>query len=612
MKIIKLQPSCKDYLWGGTRLKEEFNKKYDGKILAETWELSCHKDGPSFLDYEGKKITLRQYIDLKGKGILGTNCASFDDFPILIKFIDAKNNLSIQVHPDNAYALKNEGQYGKTEMWYVVDAKEGAFLYYGFEKEISKEEFARRIENDTLLEVLHKAPVKKGDVFFIESGTIHAIGKDIIIAEIQQNSNVTYRVYDYGRVGPDGKKRQLHVDKALDVTRLERVPKRDFGSHLGICDYFQTDYVNTADNGTYHDCADASSFVHILCLSGQATVRTQDESLDFGKGDSIFIEASAGDFVIEGQCEAILTRVPARSYRLGVDVGGTFIKIGIVDNDNHIVDKISVSTDPNSDKNKIISDLCQAGLELIKKNGLELKNFRGAGIGMPGLIDVNHGVVLYSNNINWEDVPLKDIVEKELGIPVAVANDADCAALGEVKAGSGKGYRSAVMLTIGTGLGTGVILNGKVYTGSGVGSCEAGHSVLYAGGEQCTCGRQGCIEAYVSASALIKFARRATGEELNGKQIFERAKAGDAKLKAVVDKYISDFGLAVSNVANLYNPEAILLGGGVCAQGEVLTRPLEESLKQNVFGGAHRELPKIVIASLGNEAGMIGAANLID
>lgn len=204
MSILKLKPSCKDYLWGGHRLVEEYGKEYDGDVLAESWELSCHPDGPSVIvngDHVGK--TLQQYIEEEGKGVLGTHCGRFRDFPILIKFIDAKDNLSIQVHPDNRYALKNEGQYGKTEMWYVMDAGKDAFLYYGFKKEVSKEEFEKRIKENTLLEVLNAVPVQKGDVLFIESGTIHAIGKDILIVEIQQNSNVTYRVYDYGRGGND-------------------------------------------------------------------------------------------------------------------------------------------------------------------------------------------------------------------------------------------------------------------------------------------------------------------------------------------------------------------------------------------------------------------------
>ena len=214
MALLKLKPSFKDYLWGGHRLVDHYYKEYDGEILAESWELSCHPDGPSYIangTYTG--MTLRQFIEKEGKEVLGTNCAKFEDFPILAKFIDARDHLSIQVHPDNSYALQNEGQYGKTEMWFVMDCEPGSYLYFGFQKEISKEEFAERIANDTLTEVLNKVEVQKGDSFFIEAGTLHAIGKGILIAEIQQNSNLTYRVYDYNRKDAQGNTRELHIDK---------------------------------------------------------------------------------------------------------------------------------------------------------------------------------------------------------------------------------------------------------------------------------------------------------------------------------------------------------------------------------------------------------------
>ena len=178
MAILKLKPACKDYLWGGHRLADEFGIEYDGDILAEAWELSCHPDGPSIIvngEYAGR--TLKEYIDEKGMEVLGENCRRFREFPILTKFIDARDNLSVQVHPNNRYALKHEGQYGKTEMWYVLDAIPGSFLYYGFREEITREEFAKRIQENTLLEVLNAVPVKKGDVLFIESGTLHAIGE---------------------------------------------------------------------------------------------------------------------------------------------------------------------------------------------------------------------------------------------------------------------------------------------------------------------------------------------------------------------------------------------------------------------------------------------------
>ena len=195
-------------------MRDEYGKKCDFDKVAESWELSCHKDGNSVIDSgEYKGLTLSEYVEKAGKAVLGTDCEKFENFPILIKLIDAKDNLSVQVHPDNEYALRVEGEYGKTEMWYVVDCDPGASLLYGFTHEISKEEFRQRIENNTLLEVTNRVEVHPGDVFFIESRTLHAIGKGILIAEIQQNSNTTYRVYDYGRVGADGKPRQLHIEK---------------------------------------------------------------------------------------------------------------------------------------------------------------------------------------------------------------------------------------------------------------------------------------------------------------------------------------------------------------------------------------------------------------
>ena len=204
-------------------------------------------------------------VSCRHPGCLGTDCDKFEQFPILTKFIDAKNNLSIQVHPSNDYALKNEHQYGKTEMWYVLDCEPGAYLYYGFDHEISKAEFEERIKNNTLTEVLNAVPVHKGDCFFIPSGTLHAICKGIVIAEVQQNSNVTYRVYDYGRVGADGKPRALHVAKALDVTLRTPPVKHDFGSHLAQCEYFTVD----ARKGAFADAVDEKSFVSLLITEGR-------------------------------------------------------------------------------------------------------------------------------------------------------------------------------------------------------------------------------------------------------------------------------------------------------------------------------------------------------
>ncbi len=309
MEMFKLTPACKDYLWGGHRLVEEYGIDYHGEVCAEAWTLSCHKDGESMC--EGKALT--EVIRENGKEILGTNCEKFDDFPILIKLIDAKKPLSIQVHPDDDYALKNEGQYGKTEMWYILEAKEGAFLYQGFDHVITKEEFEDRIKNNTLEEVLHKVYVKRGDVIFISPGTLHAIGEGIVIAEIQQNSNVTYRIYDYGRLGADGKPRQLHIKQSVDVTKLEP-PKeyKDEGGHLASCQYFQVDHIEVKKETAFEFDVAKDSFVNLLAIEGKACVTSAEsgQEVQIRKGESLFIPAGAGKVKIEGESRVILTRIP--------------------------------------------------------------------------------------------------------------------------------------------------------------------------------------------------------------------------------------------------------------------------------------------------------------
>ena len=317
MAVLKLTPAFKDYLWGGTRLRDDFQKDCDFDKIAESWELSCHKDGPSTISNgEFKGLTLSEYIEKAGKSVLGTDCEKFDNFPILIKLIDAKDNLSVQVHPDNEYALRVEGEYGKTEMWYIVDCDEGATLLYGFKDTISKDEFAQRIADNTLLEVTNAVPVKKGDVFFIQAGTLHAIGKGILIAEIQQNSNTTYRIYDYGRVGKDGKPRELHVEKAKDVTDLcpakaypeTPIEQKDgyTSKLLSSCDYFTTYAIDVESKAVLE--ADEKSIVSLLILEGDGKV-IGDDTVEFRKGDSIFVPAGTGKFAVDGKCKAILTRV---------------------------------------------------------------------------------------------------------------------------------------------------------------------------------------------------------------------------------------------------------------------------------------------------------------
>jgi len=320
MKPFSLVPVFKDYLWGGTKLKTLFNKRTGISPLAESWELAAHPDGDCRIadgPFAGSALSefLRKFPES-----MGSCRASGGELPVLIKLIDAREPLSVQVHPDDEYAKRTEGGAGKTEMWYVLDREPGAFLYCGFEREVTRQELTRRIADGTVTEVLHKASVEPGDVFFMEAGTVHAIGAGIVIAEIQQNSNTTYRVFDYGRRGPDGKERPLHVAKALDVARRApacsvppggRPPVVLPGStlrRLARCAYFSVDLLELSEHCEYR--TDETSFLSLLCIDGSARLSEEEWRLDIAKGDSVFVPAREGTLFLEGRGSFLLTTVP--------------------------------------------------------------------------------------------------------------------------------------------------------------------------------------------------------------------------------------------------------------------------------------------------------------
>ncbi len=320
MKPVFLEPSCKDAIWGGMRLKKEFGKK-GGDRIAETWELSCHDNGPSIIrtgPYAGRALT--EYFK-ENRSAFGTACKKFDSFPLLVKLIDAKKDLSIQVHPDNAYALSHEGQYGKMEMWYVIDCEPGAKLFYGFSKKMTKEQFVQKIQDHTLPDALNAVPVKKGDVFFIPAGTVHSIGGGILLAEIQQNSDVTYRIYDYGRLGTDGKPRPLHIEKAAQTANLDPVvpdsrpqgkPSREEGAVrtlLACCEYFKTEHIEL--NGEISLFAGEASFHCLLFLDGEAVLHTGSaEVFRAVKGDTVFLPAGMGSYSLSGKAGLLVVSLP--------------------------------------------------------------------------------------------------------------------------------------------------------------------------------------------------------------------------------------------------------------------------------------------------------------
>ena len=317
---IFLRPTGKDYLWGGSRINDEFGKGIALEPLAETWECSTHPDGPSYAlggEFDGQSLAeiLKTHPDY-----LGTHPERGEGLPILIKFIDAKRDLSVQVHPTDEFAAAHEnGQRGKTEMWYVLDAAKDAKLVYGLRHDTDAEALRESIENGTVEKHLQTVPIAKNDVFFIEAGTIHAIGAGALIAEIQQSSNLTYRLYDYDRVDKNGHKRPLHVQKALAAANLRsstapRQPMRVLHYRPGCasellcrCKYFEVYrmLVNTERRQKVAYRADAMSFRVLLCVDGCGTVSFCNSASNIYKGDCLFLPADSVELSLHGQLQLL-------------------------------------------------------------------------------------------------------------------------------------------------------------------------------------------------------------------------------------------------------------------------------------------------------------------
>lgn len=314
--------------------------------------------------------------------------------------------------------------------------------------------------------------------------------------------------------------------------------------------------------------------------------------------------------------------------RIGIDIGGTTIKLGIVEEGKRITARKVIDTEADRlPAEQVLVNTAEAAKALLAENGFAETDCEFVGIACPGTCDSKEGKVPYSNNLNWKDVPLTRIMTEHLQIPCALANDADAAALGEVIAGAARGKSNAVMLTIGTGVGGGVIIDGKIFTGALLGGCELGHMLLKRGGRLCTCGRRGCLEAYASASGLIRTAKKKLKEDpislmalrkmydgdagkLNAKIIYDACKQGNRAAEKTVAHFNDCLSEGIANVVNVFRPEVVIIGGGVSAQGEYLTDALKKRVGKLCFGGECGQLPDIVCAELGNDAGIIGAANL--
>lgn len=311
-------------------------------------------------------------------------------------------------------------------------------------------------------------------------------------------------------------------------------------------------------------------------------------------------------------------------YYIGIDIGGMSIKGGLTNEKGEILFRHTVVTGSYTKEHTIASDLCVVVDELLKQSGISTAELCGIGVGSPGSIDSDAGIIRYSNNIPMEKVEISSPLSQKYGVPVSIANDADCAALGEQRFGGGMGKKDVILITLGTGVGSGFIIDGKLYSGRKSAGAEAGHMVIRTGGEKCNCGRRGCWERYASASGLIRQTTAVMGKypdslmhkiadvegKVSGKTAFDAAKQGDKAGAKVVKQYLKYVSEGIINLANIFRPQFILIGGGISHEGDYILKPLQRSLNSLTYGAKFNPKVKLALATLGNDAGLLGAAAL--
>lgn len=315
----------------------------------------------------------------------------------------------------------------------------------------------------------------------------------------------------------------------------------------------------------------------------------------------------------------------SQKYYLGLDVGGTNMVAGVVDEKHAIVAKVSIPTNAGRSIEEITFDMAEVSKKAVLKAGLELSDISSWGIGMPSYVNPATHLLVHANNFGWKNVPIYDYLKKHIALPTYIANDANCATYGEVLAGAASECTDAIMLTLGTGVGGGIVMDKKIYSGHDHMGAELGHTKLVYNGILCTCGQKGCLESYCSSTALIREAKEAVEKEpdtlilekcgqdknkINGEIIFEAAQQGDSLATRIVDDYISHLAAGISTFITIFRPEIIILGGGIAHAGDFLLEPLNRKLYASTFAAEEIGIPPIIRAQLGNDAGVIGAAFL--
>ncbi|MBP5342747.1 ROK family protein [bacterium] len=604
--FYKIKPTFNQALWAGNKLKYRYHKTTNLDSISDSIEFSLDDNSMPQIQGAEKTVPLKDYLK---SNYLGKNLENKEP-NFFIRLIDSSDLMPVEVSPSDDYAIINHNRLGDNKLWYILDANEDSFVYIGFNNTYTIEQISDALNDGSILNMLNKISVKTGDYFKIPSGTVYSIGKGITLYEASQGQDLSFRIYDYDRLDLS-----LNIEEGLKVINPNQYELATISDKkakvLFASKYFEVTKFNIFDK--YNLRFNENSFSIVTISRGQVTIDGEEVK----RGESILVEPSTY-IHIEGKGELLILRVA--DYGIGLDVGGTSIKGTIIDDSANKIAEYKTPTESEKGEDTIVEHMKDCFLGLIDISGFPRNFFTKVGVGFPGNIDTNNGIVKFSNNLGLVNSPIAELLSKKLGIEVIIDNDANCAALGEYYYTDKRKYHDMFLITLGTGVGGGCIIDGKLFKGGQGSITEVGHMKVKSDNVKCTCGQYGCFEALLSLKRLKMDIDQLRANPETGLQ--ELISDDDKPLKIFsldetnqaaseyVKKYQNNLLLGLVNVCNLFQPEIIVIGGGVSYVISKYIPLLERKMNAYKYSGYDAPKVKLVQASLGNEAGAFGAAAL--
>lgn len=626
-ELIMLKPVLHNNIWGGRRLAEFGYELPDGPV-GECWGIAAHPHGDCTIDggpYDGMTLSQLWYEHHElFKGAVG------DRFPLLIKVLDARESLSIQVHPDDAYAGEHEnGSLGKSECWYVLDAKKGGQIIVG-QRAHDRAEFAKMVEEGRWDDLENLVPIKAGDFFDIRPGTMHAIMDGTIILETQQSSDVTYRVYDFDRRQADGSLRELHLKQAMDVIDYSAkaptsgkvtAPEVNGVTKLMSCEYFEVLRVRVTSEAPV-DLEQRHPFMCLSVVEGSGQVTTPAGSWNVAKGSHFVAPYGSGVLSLQGDMMLICSYVPTvttnswskgvypeagaaggvAKNRIGIDIGGTQLRVAAYNQDGEELAKTIIRNDhdlgPVENLQRLVGCIESWGID-----------YAGIGVGAPGPLNFTAGKILNPPNLpGWEDFKIVSYLEQATKHRTYLNNDANVAGLAESLSGAGWGYESVFYFTVSTGVGGAYIYQNKIVGGANSCAAEVFNMVLNEFEDVRPTMNVGSLEDQTSGTAIGRLASKQLGRTVDAAEVFALYEQGDEVAKQVIDRAADVLAKAVQNVCCVVDPNVFVFGGSVALRNPWFIDMVHEKAKKLVLNPTTL---RFALARCGDDAGLIGASLLV-